>query len=323
MDGGWIELSQVKMMQFGTWGMNVPKLSSRYVVGDLSLQRDWLIRIKALPSSLMILGYWPYCCHHDIAALRFANMRHKLARNKFYAFALVAALFKELPGMVDCWDIVTSSFGCLIFHAYGHQWTCQLWYHPQKSEIWAFLMVERLWRLEHIDELEAAGLGKIAAMIALYLLTSRRGRRGDLARLGWASILVPPGSFKSQTSFQSKPTARSRKPKGLGANWRHILSIGHRLAKIPCGSHLKRNRWIELGELATDSSTVGGRDELWAKIELCQSSIKAHRRVTSRKRRKELHLSDSGCPIKELRSPKTDKWGEPTAHITRCSKIKF
>src|SRR5260370_20767464 len=23
-----------------------------------------------------------------------------------------------------------------IFHAYGHQWVCQLWYHPQKDECW-------------------------------------------------------------------------------------------------------------------------------------------------------------------------------------------
>jgi Kyakuja-Dileera-Zisupton transposase len=27
-------------------------------------------------------------------------------------------------------------FGISMFHAYGHQWVCQLWYHPQKGQIW-------------------------------------------------------------------------------------------------------------------------------------------------------------------------------------------
>src|SRR5258708_9450805 len=27
-------------------------------------------------------------------------------------------------------------WGVSIFHAYGHQWACQLWYHPWKDECW-------------------------------------------------------------------------------------------------------------------------------------------------------------------------------------------
>ncbi|KAF9503609.1 hypothetical protein BS47DRAFT_1309539, partial [Hydnum rufescens UP504] len=27
-------------------------------------------------------------------------------------------------------------FSVSIFHAYGHQWVCQLWYHPRKAELW-------------------------------------------------------------------------------------------------------------------------------------------------------------------------------------------
>ncbi|KAF9502564.1 hypothetical protein BS47DRAFT_1310929, partial [Hydnum rufescens UP504] len=27
-------------------------------------------------------------------------------------------------------------FAILVFHAYGHQWVCQLWYHPRKARIW-------------------------------------------------------------------------------------------------------------------------------------------------------------------------------------------
>ncbi|KAF9508567.1 hypothetical protein BS47DRAFT_1373653 [Hydnum rufescens UP504] len=78
---------------------------------------------------------------------------------QFYAFALISALLKDLPkdwtvGLlydIACqihrsllkWNIMPEwmgqiEFGVSVFHAYGHQWTCQLWYHPQKSEKWRF-----------------------------------------------------------------------------------------------------------------------------------------------------------------------------------------
>src|ERR1700676_5709683 len=39
------------------------------------------------------------------------------------------------------WDFMPDwsphlEWGVSIFHAYGHQWTCQLWYHPRKAAIW-------------------------------------------------------------------------------------------------------------------------------------------------------------------------------------------
>ncbi|KAF9520234.1 hypothetical protein BS47DRAFT_1283725, partial [Hydnum rufescens UP504] len=78
-------------------------------------------------------------------------------------------------------------FGVSVFHAYSHQWTCQLWYHPQKSEKWGLSDgegCERFWseltrlipglrvtgyhhhlfiidlQVEHIDELKQEGAGK-------------------------------------------------------------------------------------------------------------------------------------------------------------------
>ncbi|KAF9516417.1 hypothetical protein BS47DRAFT_1360268 [Hydnum rufescens UP504] len=76
---------------------------------------------------------------------------------QFYTCTLLDFLFKHLP---HCWRIgVLYDIGCQmdqslkkwnfmpdwsphlewgisIFHAYGHQWMCQLWYHPRKSTIW-------------------------------------------------------------------------------------------------------------------------------------------------------------------------------------------
>jgi Kyakuja-Dileera-Zisupton transposase len=69
----------------------------------------------------------------------------------------LVALFKELPEWwtvgilydIMCqihqsllkWNFMPEWHSCIIFgvsvfHVYGHQWMCQLWYHPQKSEIW-------------------------------------------------------------------------------------------------------------------------------------------------------------------------------------------
>ncbi|KAF9512245.1 hypothetical protein BS47DRAFT_1372845 [Hydnum rufescens UP504] len=87
-------------------------------------------------------------CRHDLP----------LFLKQFYAFALLDALLSELPGQLDVlafcmishakficsllkWDFIPEwegriEFGVSVFHAYGHQWTCQLWYHPRKSEKW-------------------------------------------------------------------------------------------------------------------------------------------------------------------------------------------
>ncbi|KAF9503173.1 hypothetical protein BS47DRAFT_1369735 [Hydnum rufescens UP504] len=51
-------------------------------------------------------------------------------KKQFYTLALIDALMKELPSH---WLL---QFGTSIFHTYGHQWVCQLWYHPQKGDIW-------------------------------------------------------------------------------------------------------------------------------------------------------------------------------------------
>ncbi|KAF9514365.1 hypothetical protein BS47DRAFT_1295128, partial [Hydnum rufescens UP504] len=53
-------------------------------------------------------------------------------------------------------------FGISVFHAYGHQWVCQLWYHPQKSDGWGLTDgegCEHLWSdLWHlIPNLHVAG----------------------------------------------------------------------------------------------------------------------------------------------------------------------
>ncbi|KAF9508764.1 hypothetical protein BS47DRAFT_1397478 [Hydnum rufescens UP504] len=134
-------------------GMNVPN-SVLDMCGDSFIAADG-DHIKASTQRFDDTGLMALLCCHDIA-LYVANM-HTAGEKQFYAFALIAALFKELPEWwtvgilydIACqihrsllkWNFMPEWHSCIVFgvsvfHAYGHQWTCQLWYHPRKSEIW-------------------------------------------------------------------------------------------------------------------------------------------------------------------------------------------
>jgi Kyakuja-Dileera-Zisupton transposase len=131
------------------------------------------------------------------------------AREKqFYVFVLLETVLKHVPSHwrigalydIGCqmdqtlkkWRFMPEwlpclEWGVLIFHAYGHQWACQLWYHPHKSELWGLSdgegcewfwselhkLIPGLWvtgyhqclfildlQVEHIDEGKHMGMGK-------------------------------------------------------------------------------------------------------------------------------------------------------------------
>ena len=92
------------------------------------------------------------CCHDRVIHL--ANMT-SAGEKQHYALALIRALFSHLPedfqvGIlydIGCqlerscrkWGFLRSllpriSFGISVFHAFGHQWPCQLIYHPRKHQ---------------------------------------------------------------------------------------------------------------------------------------------------------------------------------------------
>ena len=106
-------------------------------------------------------------CHHGIPL--FYVSLWTPGEQQFYVFALLSKVLQHLPGSwkVGClydigcqthhavhkWNsplewITHLVWGVSIFHAYGHQWACQLWYHPQKDDLWGLLDgegCERLW----------------------------------------------------------------------------------------------------------------------------------------------------------------------------------
>ncbi|KAF9510920.1 hypothetical protein BS47DRAFT_1364244 [Hydnum rufescens UP504] len=112
-------------------------------------------RVKASTQKFDSTGVMALLCQHDWTIF-LANMV-TTGEKQFYAYALIAVLLRELP---ECWkvgllyDVACAlqrslakwqfmpgwldqiSFGVSIFHVYGHQWVCQLWYHPRKAELW-------------------------------------------------------------------------------------------------------------------------------------------------------------------------------------------
>ena len=114
-------------------------------------------RVKASTRMFEDTGVMAMLCRHDIP-LFLVNMWTP-GEKQFYAFALIAALLQHIPTLwrvgvlydIGCqmdhvlkkWDFAPSwrsrlAWGVSIFHAYGHQYNCQLWYHPRKSAMWGF-----------------------------------------------------------------------------------------------------------------------------------------------------------------------------------------
>ena len=153
--------------------------------------------------------------------------------------------------------------------------------------------------MEHIDELMQQGLAK---WLHDHTLSVNKQEAEAMARLNGWSISYLLDQFKAQQAFQSKLMPCQSKTKGAHAI-EHILSMTQTAESLRI--HLKE-MVDELGELATDNSTVVVEDELQAKIEAMQSSIK-HIKSNVKKKMEELHLSD-WTSHKELDHLKTDKW---------------
>jgi hypothetical protein len=98
-------------------------------------------------------GLMALLCRHD-RALWLVNMT-SAGEKQHYALALLDRLVKNLPPNMtigNLYDIACQlhrscmkwgflddamdriSFAVSVFHAYGHQWPCQIIYHPRKAE---------------------------------------------------------------------------------------------------------------------------------------------------------------------------------------------
>ncbi|KZS89187.1 hypothetical protein SISNIDRAFT_395865, partial [Sistotremastrum niveocremeum HHB9708] len=110
-------------------------------------------RIKASTKYFGDTGLMAILCRHDIP-LFIVNMT-SAGEKQYYALALIKKVFEHLPddakiGVlydIGCqlhrscvkWGFLKEFlprliFALAVFHAYGHQWACQVLYHPRKCE---------------------------------------------------------------------------------------------------------------------------------------------------------------------------------------------
>ena len=110
-------------------------------------------RLKTTLQFFIDTGLMALLCCHD-CPLWIVNMTSPGER-QHYALALIQLLFKHLPRTwqvgilydigcqlhrsVEKWGFLAEykdriTFGISVFHAYGHQWPCQIIYHPRKCE---------------------------------------------------------------------------------------------------------------------------------------------------------------------------------------------
>ena len=110
-------------------------------------------RIKASTQFFSDTGLMAMLCRHD-RVLWLANMT-SAGEKQYYALALIKKLFENIPRTLTVgllYDIACQlhrsfvkrsflpqysdrlTFGISVFHAYGHQWPCQVIYHSRKRE---------------------------------------------------------------------------------------------------------------------------------------------------------------------------------------------
>ncbi|THU80594.1 hypothetical protein K435DRAFT_874226 [Dendrothele bispora CBS 962.96] len=128
---------------------------------------------KVIPKGSDVTGVMALLCRHD-RPLWVVNMTTPGER-QHYAIALMEKLFKNLPSYVtvgllydiachlerSClkWGLLEPYmdnlvFAISVFHVFGHQWACQLIYHPRKCERFGLSDgegAERLWHaIQHL-----------------------------------------------------------------------------------------------------------------------------------------------------------------------------
>ncbi|KAJ7442423.1 hypothetical protein FB451DRAFT_1343897 [Mycena latifolia] len=185
-------------------------------------------------------------CRHD-RVLWLINM-HSAGEKQFYVIALLETLFQELPlnirvGLlydVACtferscrkWGFLSRYmdrliFAVSVFHAFGHEWPCQLLYHPRKRAGFGFSDGEGCERFWHSISHLIANL-RISGWIRRrhYHSTNKRAEaRAVLVECGQPMALLR-AQWALQVKTQTKPLPRRSKNKGQQAVNAVILMRG-------------------------------------------------------------------------------------------------
>ncbi|KAJ7327954.1 hypothetical protein DFH08DRAFT_710067 [Mycena albidolilacea] len=198
-------------------------------------------------------------CRHD-RVLWVVNM-HSAGEKQFNVIALIETLFQHLPRDIrvgilydvactlerSClkWGLLSRyigrvAFAVSVFHAFGHEWACQLLYHPRKRVGFGFTNgegCERFWKsiqhliahlricgyhnrlytldaqIEHADEASRFRLGEWIGLRYRHCRQKRSEATNGLRKCGRSEVLLRE-QWKLQVLEQTQPLPRRSKTRG-------------------------------------------------------------------------------------------------------------
>ncbi|KII83000.1 hypothetical protein PLICRDRAFT_76994, partial [Plicaturopsis crispa FD-325 SS-3] len=204
-------------------------------------------------------GLMALLCRHD-RVLWLINM-NTAGERQYYALALINRLFQHLPPTmtagilydIGCqlhrscvkWDFLAEirdriTFGISVFHAYGHQWACQVIYHPRKcvgfgltdgegcERFWSAIKKlipvlrvsgyhQRLYVLDtqvkHLDDKSLHGLGGWLSRRWLHCQKKKEDAQVRLEGVDIADETLRR-EWEAQVEEQTRPAPRRSKNKG-------------------------------------------------------------------------------------------------------------
>ncbi|KAG2115662.1 hypothetical protein BD769DRAFT_1363277 [Suillus cothurnatus] len=238
-------------------GMRIP-VSVLNGCGDSFIAADKK-REKASTRFFTDTGLMALVCRHD-RVLWIANLT-SAGEKQHYALALLDRLFKHIPTQmtigllydIGCqlerscrkWNFLDDStlsriaFAVAVFHAYGHQWACQIVYHPRKREgfglsdgegcerLWSFLKPlipslrvsgsnQRLFILDtqirHLDSKSLQGFGHWLHRHWIHCQSKKNDALDRLHALELDENMLRV-EWKAQVDHQTRPTPRQSRNK--------------------------------------------------------------------------------------------------------------
>ena len=275
-------------------------------------------RVKTPGKHFSDTGVMAGVCRHD-RVIVWANMWTP-GEQQFYALAIIDFVMTQLPThwrvgilydigcQIHCsalkWDLILHwlpriVFGISVFHAYGHQWVCQLWYHPRKGDVWGLTDgegCERLWsdlqRL--IPNLRVTGFHRRLFLLDLQI------EHQDCQKLRLAGVWLEKhvkvtkarhalaeekrakirhtdeylqAQFEEQRAYQSRPLERQSKKKGFHAVEK-ILAVRQRLSAAQDLTEVLQNQLLS----TPVSDSIASRNEIGE----ITSAIMEQEKITSR-----------------------------------------
>ncbi|THU96545.1 hypothetical protein K435DRAFT_819426 [Dendrothele bispora CBS 962.96] len=243
-------------------GMRVSKAVLDLCGGSFTAAHEFLA--KVVSAGYDVTGLMALLCRHD-RPLFVVNMTTPGER-QHYAIALLEKLFENLPKWVDVgllydigcqlqrsclkWGLLADvidrlTFTISVFHAFGHQWACQIIYHPRKCIGFGLSDGEGAERLWHSIQRLIAYTRVAGYHLRIYTLDSQFhfGNEEGLLRMGHWIRRKLRLSEEKRVENERELAKSGKKVEFLRKQWTDQVHVQTR--PLPSQSKLKGKQAVE------------------------------------------------------------------------------